>query len=170
MGFDHPRRKRVAIVDDCPDVRFLLATVIELDHRFEVVAEAHDASSGLAAVVASSPDLVLVDLRLGADDGASLIGELRRSGVTACLVVVTASTDASDHAAAFNAGADGLQTKSAMTSTMVDQLAELLGRHRPTREVPQVAATTDARTIYTLPRRFGRPPELVAMSPASVAS
>lgn len=170
MGSDHPRRMRVAIVDDCPDVRFLLATVIELDQRFEVVAEAHDASSGLAAVAASSPDLVLVDLRLGADDGASLIGELRRGGVTACLVVVTASTDANDHAAAFNAGADGLQTKSAMTSTMVEHLADLVARHRPAPEVAHPASTTEARTIYALPRRFGRAPELAAMSPAAVAS
>jgi DNA-binding NarL/FixJ family response regulator len=170
MGSDHPRRKRVAIVDDCPDVRFLLATVIELDHRFEVVAEADDASSGLAAVVATSPDLVLVDLRLGTDDGASLIGELRRSGVTACLVVITGSTDANDHAAAFNAGADGLQTKAAMTSTMVDQLADLVARHRPDRAVPQAPSTTRPRAVYTLPRRFGPAPELVALSPASVAS
>lgn len=168
MGLDQLRRRRVAIVDDCPDVRFLLATVIELDHRFEVVAEAHDAHSGLAAVVASSPDLVLVDLRLGADDGASLIAELRRNGVTACVVAVTASTDANDHAAAFNAGADGLQSKSVMTSTMVDHLAALVERHRPARIAP--AATTDARTVYALPRRFGRSPELVALANASVAS
>lgn len=168
MGLDESKRKRVAIVDDCPDVRFLLATVIELDDRFEVVAEAADGEGALAAVAASSPDLVLVDLDLGADDGASLIRDMRRSGTTACVVVVTASADAADHAAAFNAGADGLQSKCAMTSTMVDALAELVDRH-PGGVIRHASAVADPESGWSWLSRLDRVRPVGVKAPALAA-
>lgn len=122
-------RTGVVIVDDDPDVRFLLATIIELDERFEVVAEASHAKEGLAAVEATNPDVILVDLDLGSDMGSKLIRDLRRTGSDACVVVVTGSDDPREHAAAFNAGANAIQAKAAMTSTLVGNLADLVAGH-----------------------------------------
>lgn len=120
---------RVVLVDDCEDVRFLLATLMELDGRFDVVGEADDAASALASVAANDPDVVLVDLRLGRRSGTSLIRDLHRRGAKACIVVVTASVSPEDHAAAFAAGAHAVQVKGTMISTMVDDLADLVERH-----------------------------------------
>ncbi len=122
-------RIRVVIVDDCPDVRFLLATVIELDSRFEVVAEASDAERALASVAATKPDLVLIDLHLRGSRGASVIRDLREQGVTACVVVVSGSATFADRSAALHAGANAIQGKNSMTSTMVDELAALVSLH-----------------------------------------
>lgn len=144
---------RVVIVDDCADVRFLLATLIELDGRFEVVAEASDGASALAAVGDTDPDVVLVDLRLGGESGTSLIRDLRQGGATVYIVVVTASTAPNDHAAALRAGADAVQNKCSMTTTMVDELAELVDHRSVTGPNDLMLAEINFRTTAgsTLP-------------------
>lgn len=119
-------RIRVAIVDDSDDVRYLLGTVMEVDGRFEIVGEAHDADEAIEMIVARAPDLVLVDLQLGGRDGTWLIRELRDRGDDAVLAVVTASSLSEDHAAAIEAGADAVHNKMSMTSTMMDELATLV--------------------------------------------
>lgn len=118
---------RVVLVDDSKDVRFLLATVLELDGRFRIVGEAEDARNGLAQCADLRPDLILVDLDLGGRDGLWLIRELRKRQSGALLAVVTASDVPREHEAAMDAGADVVHTKMSMTSTMVDELADLLG-------------------------------------------
>lgn len=120
----------VVVVDDSPEVCFLLGTILEMDRRFEVIGEAHDASAGVALVTELRPQLVLVDLQLGRRDGRWLIKELRsqNSGVT--VAVVTGSFCAHDHDAAFRAGADSVHNKTTMTSTMADELADTVARRR----------------------------------------
>jgi CheY-like chemotaxis protein len=120
-------RIRVVIVDDSEDVRYLLGTVMEVDGRFEVVAEAHDAAEALLLVPRQAPDLVLVDLHLDGHDGNWLIRELRQRAVGAVLALVTASSRPEEHAAAIAAGADAVHNKMSMTSTMMDELADLVG-------------------------------------------
>jgi CheY-like chemotaxis protein len=127
---NEPARIRVVIVDDSEDVRYLLGTLMEVDGRFEIVAEAHDATEALRVVPAEEPDLVLVDLQLQGHDGAWLIRELRQRAVDAVLAVVTASARSEDHAEAVAAGADSVHNKMSMTSTMMDDLAELVEQRR----------------------------------------
>lgn len=119
-------RIRVVIVDDSRDVRYLLATIMEVDGRFEIVGEARDADSSLSLVSDVAPDLVLVDLELGAHDGTWLIGELRQRGSDVAIAVVTASGVDAEHEAALAAGADAIHNKMSMTSTMADELATLV--------------------------------------------
>ena len=92
------------------------------------MGEAHDADEALTMVDDDAPDLVLVDLHLDGRDGTWLIKELRSRGRDTVLAVVTASSRSEDHAAALEAGADSVHNKTSMTSTMMDELAELVGR------------------------------------------
>lgn len=116
-------RIRVVLVEDSSDVRYLLATLMEIDGRFTIVGEAHAAAEGLALVGEIDPDLVLIDLNLGGHDGIWLIRELRAQGVGSVLSVVTASALAEDRDRALLAGADSLHNKMSLTSTMLDELA-----------------------------------------------
>lgn len=124
-------RIRVAIVDDSDDVRYLLATVMEVDGRFQIVGEAHTADEGLIMVAQSQPDLVLIDLQLEGHDGTWLIRELRKRGGDAILVVVTASSLDDECQAALDAGADAVHNKMSMTSTMMDELAAVVAERLP---------------------------------------
>lgn len=120
---------RVVIVDDAAEVRFLLATILEMDGRFEVVGEADRAKGGVSAVGETRPDLVLVDLHLGRRDGIWLLRELRNRHPHLPLAVVTGSPSQKAHRAALRAGADSVHNKVSMTTTMVgDLLACVEGR------------------------------------------
>ena len=171
MRLADPEATRVVIVDDDPDVRFLLATVLELDGRFEVVAEAADVDGALSAIDATAPGLVLVDLDLGGDKGSSLIRKLRRHGTAACVVVVTGSTDGREHAKAFNAGAYGVQSKFSMTSTMISELAALVERHR--RSMRDLCSADLARQPgrgWPLPRTRRGPPVATIARPMTASA
>ena len=69
---------KVLIVDDEPNIRFVLRIAFEADGH--TVVEAGDGKSALAAVAADRPDLVTTDFMMPVMDGAELIRELRENG------------------------------------------------------------------------------------------
>jgi two-component system, chemotaxis family, protein-glutamate methylesterase/glutaminase len=72
------RRKRVLIVDDSAVMRSLLRSVLE--PVFEVVGNAADGESAIAAVQALHPDLVLLDVEMPVMDGLATLRKLRSLG------------------------------------------------------------------------------------------
>lgn len=69
---------RVVVIDDNSDLRLLVRRKLEQQGDFEVVGEAADGTTGLAVVEDAQPDVVLLDLMLGHEDGAELVGPLMR--------------------------------------------------------------------------------------------
>lgn len=67
---------RVLIVDDHPLMREGLHELISTEADFEICAEAGDAPGAVAAAASSAPDVVVLDLTLGEDDGVTLVTEL----------------------------------------------------------------------------------------------
>lgn len=126
METEHGTRIRVAIVDDSSEVRFLLATAMQIDGRFDVVGEGQSAQEGLSVVAATRPDLVLIDLQLGRRDGTALIRALRDRGEDAVISVVTSCTARGELDSARAAGADSVHNKMSMTTTMADELVGLV--------------------------------------------
>jgi two-component system chemotaxis response regulator CheY len=82
-------RVRVLIVDDEPDIRFLLKSILE-EGGYEVV-EAPNGAVALAHVVESRPGLVVTDLMMPVMGGAELIARLRSDPETKSIPVVVVS-------------------------------------------------------------------------------
>jgi len=98
----------ILIVEDEPQIRRVLRTLLELDH-FRII-EAECASRGVTAARTHKPDLVFIDLGLPDRDGLTVIQDIR-AWSRVPIIVLSARSDESDKVAALEAGADDYLTK-----------------------------------------------------------
>ncbi len=111
---------RVLVVDDHPVVRGGLVGWLDAQPDLSVVGEAADGLEALALVAGTSPDVVLMDLRMPRMDGATATERICRAHpAVRVLVLTTYDTDA-DIVRAVEAGATGYLLK----DTPLPQLAE----------------------------------------------
>lgn len=100
--------KRVLVVEDDNDVRFLVAE--ELQEHGYAVAQARNGLEALEAVAEEWPSVILLDMRMPIMDGWRFVSELRkRYGRVAPLVVMTAAANAGERAREVDA--DGFLAK-----------------------------------------------------------
>jgi DNA-binding NarL/FixJ family response regulator len=120
------------LIDDEPDTRDLLARALEREGFSAVTAGS--AEEALAAARATSVDVVVTDIVLGADDrrGLRLMNELREAGVTAPTIVITAYADVDKVKTALNDGAAHLLEKPFGARDLVVAIERVLsGGSRP---------------------------------------
>ncbi|MEU4291863.1 response regulator transcription factor [Kribbella sp. NPDC026596] len=105
---------RVALVDDHPVVRAGMRALVEGQDDLSVVGEASDAHSAEQLVAAVRPDVVLMDLNLGAGPGgAEVTGRLRALPEPPHVLVLTTYDTEADIMSAIDAGASGYLLKDA---------------------------------------------------------
>jgi DNA-binding NarL/FixJ family response regulator len=110
---------RIVLIDDHPMVLKGIEQLLQLNADFEVVATCGTAAEGLAAVEATRPDVLLLDLKLPGEDGLSVLRRLDPSKPPA-VVVVTASQDEDDLIAAARLGARGIVLKAMAPRVLED--------------------------------------------------
>ncbi|HYI46103.1 MAG TPA: response regulator [Actinomycetota bacterium] len=81
------RMTRVLVVDDEPDVRFILCHILE-KAGYEVVVAINGAAA-LESVKEAHPDLVITDLMMPVMDGNELIQRLRSDPDTAAIPIMS---------------------------------------------------------------------------------
>jgi DNA-binding NarL/FixJ family response regulator len=79
----------ILIVDTQVLFRAGLRATLAGDPRFSVVGEADDGESALQAVIAETPDIVLIDVNLPTSGGIELAAQIRRAVSTAAIIVLT---------------------------------------------------------------------------------
>ncbi|KGN32962.1 XRE family transcriptional regulator [Knoellia sinensis KCTC 19936] len=120
--------RRVLLIDDDPRIRQVLGLALRGEGYTVDVAET--AAEGLAALTASSPDVVLLDVMLPDEDGFSVCREIRaRSHVP--VIMVTARTDSHDVVAGLESGADDYVSKPLMAKELSARIRALLRRAGP---------------------------------------
>jgi DNA-binding NarL/FixJ family response regulator len=102
---------RVLVVDDQRLVRESIASLLSIQDGVAVVGTASDGREAVAQALASTPDVVLMDVRMPGMDGVEAVGELRRR-VPACRVVMLTTFDDEEYVVrALRAGASGYLLK-----------------------------------------------------------
>ena len=104
---------RVVVADDQAIVRDGLVTVLRLTDDVEVVGEAADGEEAVRVVAATTPDVVLMDLRMPVLDGAAATARILTAAPAVRVLVLTTYADDASIAAALAAGALGYLTKDA---------------------------------------------------------
>lgn len=137
---------RVMMVDDHPVVRAGLRALLEAGGNVEVVAEVDTGEAALAridelaAAPEGAPDLVLMDLNLGAGiDGIETTRRLRAAHPGVQVLAVTTFDAEADVVRALEAGATGYVLKDAPTEALLDAVREAAaGRSVLSPEVQQL--------------------------------
>ncbi len=102
---------RVLVADDHPVVRSGIASVLSTQPDFSVVGEAANGAEAVTMTVQLEPDLVLMDLRMPVQDGASAIAEIVRIRPGTRVVVLTTFVSDGEVLRAIEAGAVGYLLK-----------------------------------------------------------
>ncbi|MDB4975599.1 MAG: hypothetical protein JWN48_3940 [Myxococcaceae bacterium] len=127
-----PVSLRVLIVDDDFDVRVGLRSLLRsIGHQVE---EAENGQQGFELILASRPDLALIDLGMDEPfDGYELVRKLRKTpgGDKLRLIALTGHSRAEDRARALGAGFDWYLVKPVSESELLDVLAGRLPPVRP---------------------------------------
>lgn len=117
MSNPETKQLRILIVDDHLMVRAGLRMLLE-DVGMKVVAMAGGRVEALELAASQTPDVILLNLDLGGEDGVSFLPELRQAGNNARVLVLTGIRDPEAHRRAVLLGAMGVVLK--------DQAAEVL--------------------------------------------
>ena len=122
-------RKKILVVDDHPLLRQGLARLIDDTPDLQTCAEAATAEETLEAARRLRPDLALVDIRLGKEDGMALVRRLRAEHGDIAVLVLTYFEDPVLLKQSFEAGAGGFMTKSESPSDVLRAIRRVLEGH-----------------------------------------
>lgn len=116
---------RVMIIDDHEMVRTALRMLIESHPNLTVVGEACSRATAIPSVRSEQPDIILLDLDLGGENGVDLIPELLAIAKDARVLVLTGVSDVEIHNRALLAGAVGLLLKEKSGDVLVKAITKV---------------------------------------------
>ena len=123
MAAIYPDTVRIVLVEDHHLVREGLSMLIDSRPGFRVVGEAGDSAEGLALVARERPDVVLLDLDLGGEDGLELLPKLLDASENSSVIVLTGVRDPEVHLRAAGQ-ARATATKSDVPEDVVDERSD----------------------------------------------
>jgi two-component system, NarL family, invasion response regulator UvrY len=110
---------RLGIAEDQNIVRWALREVFAQADDIEVVGEAGTSAETLEMIKRDRPDVLLVDLPPGDQNGADILTELRNIDTAPLIVVLSRHTEPSYAARALAAGAHGYLDKTITTPALL---------------------------------------------------
>ena len=116
---------RVVIVDD--HAMFRAGVRHEIGKRCTVVGEGEDVDTAVAAVLATEPDVVLLDVHLPGGGGAEVIKQVHAVKPGVKFLALSVSDAAEDVIGVIRAGARGYVTKSINSEELLEGMARVAG-------------------------------------------
>ena len=113
---------KVCIIDDHAIVRAGLRMLLESSEKMSVLYEASSASQALAEWGPGRPDVVLLDLDLGTENGLDFISDLVEKFQPCRVLVLTAIHDTQAHLSALTGGASGVVVKEQAPETLLQAI------------------------------------------------
>jgi DNA-binding NarL/FixJ family response regulator len=122
---------RVLVVDDHHVVRSGLTTLLNTDPEIEVVADADNGLTAIAAVEAKRPDVILMDLSMPGMDGVEATAYLTTHVEGSKVVVLTSFADRERVQEAVAAGAIGYLLKDCEPAELLAAVRSAAAGHVP---------------------------------------
>jgi len=152
---------RLLLVEDEPEIRDFLEQPLA-DAGYEVDA-AKDGRSAIQLASGKTYDVLIVDLGLPDQDGIDLILQLRRSGISSPVLILSARRSVDDRVKGLEQGGDDYLTKPFALAELLARLRNLLRRNLPTEEATRLRVL-DLELDF-ISRRASRGEEVLNLSP-----
>lgn len=124
-----PQGERILVVDDLPDNRELLQTVLEIAGYVVEVAES--GLSALESIASHPPDLVLLDVMMPGMNGFEVTRRLRQNPSVACIpILLVTGYSGPMPADEFEVEADGFIYKPFELNCLLGQIQTFLQQRR----------------------------------------
>jgi DNA-binding response OmpR family regulator len=121
------QRKTLLVIDDDADLRGAVAEQLQAEDF--TALEASTAREGVRMAQEQRPDLVLLDVDLPDMDGREACREMRRTGVTAPVIMLTAAAADDDTVQGLDAGANDYVTKPYKFAVLLARIRAQLRSH-----------------------------------------
>ncbi|MDT4922831.1 MAG: two-component system, NarL family, response regulator DevR [Pseudonocardiales bacterium] len=120
---------RIFLLDDHEVVRRGIAELLSTVPDFEIVGEAGTAEQALARVIASKPDVAVLDARLPDGSGIDVCRDIRSALPSTYCLILTSYDDQDAVLSSVLAGASGYVLKEVRTAGLIDAIRQVaLGR------------------------------------------
>ncbi len=149
--------KTILIIEDEPEMRRNLATILRLEEFRTLTAE--NGREGITMARSGNPDLILCDVMMPELDGYGVLGELRADPATEAtpFIFLTAKGEKPDIRAGMNLGADDYLTKPVAKA---DLLAAIRSRIERARQSAVASFDPDFSSPAPLERAFALTPRV----------
>lgn len=124
------QRIRILVADDHHVVRSGLAASLGMEDDLEIVGEAESGTQALALFRDTTPDVVLMDLRMSEGGGVETTAALRAQGPEAKVIIYTTFDGDEDVYRAVQAGALGYLLKSAPRTELLAAIRQVAAGER----------------------------------------
>ena len=118
--------KKILIVEDDDNIRELLRLYLERE-GYEIL-EAENGAAGMSRWKADQPDLILLDVMMPVMDGWQVCREIRESGSTTPIIMITAKGETMDKVTGLEMGADDYIVKPLEMQEVVARVRALFRR------------------------------------------
>lgn len=125
MSEPNPEPVRILIVDDHAVVRAGLRMLIDQNPSMKVVGLAGNSSDALALAASEQPNLILLDILLGEEDGLTILPALREAAQGARVLVLTGLRSSENQRRAMLAGAMGVVLKEHAAEVLIKAIIKV---------------------------------------------
>jgi|SRR6185437_4117174 len=153
---------RLLLVEDEPEIQsFVKQSLIEAGYEVDTVEKA---SAAIELASQHVYDGLIVDLGLPDQDGIDLILQLRRSGVSSPVLILSARRSVDDRVKGLEQGGDDYLTKPFALAELLARLRNLMRRNFATSEKATRLCVMDLELDF-ISRRASRGGEVLNLSP-----
>jgi len=117
---------RILIIEDEEIVREGLSLLVDHQPGFRVVGLASAIKDAIALAKLEQPDVALLDIKLGDDDGIDCLSEMQAVSPKTRVLILTGMSDLETHYAAVSSGAMGIVRKIEGAETLVSAIRKVL--------------------------------------------
>ena len=138
--------QNILIVEDDENIRFGLTELLGSEGFQVTSCECGDQAE--SAVTKNSPDVILLDVMLPGKNGFEICRDLRASGCTTPVLMLTAKGQEMDKVIGLDCGADDYVTKPFGTRELTARVRALLRRTTPEATPEEASFTIGSATVY----------------------